>query len=190
MTDKAEHNVLELERFLPYRLSVLSNTVSQAIAATYERRFALTITEWRVMAVLGRYDGLSESIGGPPLPGVGWALGVDRTVLAFDAEEVELPVPPSCQVFAVPIGDAAKRKLFGLVAELRNRGISADLAYGDRGMKGAMKAADRSGAAYAIVLGERDLEAGVAQVKDLASGEQTAIAWDGLAADLQRRMLP
>ena len=59
MTDKAEHHVLELERFLPYRLSVLSNTVSQAIAATYERRFALSITEWRVMAVLGRYDGLS-----------------------------------------------------------------------------------------------------------------------------------
>jgi DNA-binding MarR family transcriptional regulator len=59
VTVKAEHQVLELERFLPYRLSVLSNTVSQAIAATYERRFALTITEWRVMAVLGRYDGLS-----------------------------------------------------------------------------------------------------------------------------------
>jgi histidyl-tRNA synthetase len=138
----------------------------------------------------GRYDGLSESIGGPPLPGVGWALGVDRTVLALDAEGVELPTPPSCQVFGVPIGDAAKRKLFGLVADLRNRGIAADLAYGDRGMKGAMKAADRSGAAYAVVLGERDLEAGVAQVKDLASGEQTALPWDGLAADLQRRILP
>ncbi|HSE11174.1 MAG TPA: MarR family winged helix-turn-helix transcriptional regulator [Rudaea sp.] len=59
MTDKAKHNVLELERFLPYRLSVLSNTVSRAIAGMYERRFALSITEWRVMAVLGRYDGLS-----------------------------------------------------------------------------------------------------------------------------------
>jgi DNA-binding MarR family transcriptional regulator len=56
---KAAHSVLELEQFLPYRLSVLSNTVSQAIAAMYERRFALSITEWRVMAVLGRYDGLS-----------------------------------------------------------------------------------------------------------------------------------
>ena len=55
----ARHRVLELERFLPYRLSVLSNTVSQAIAELYERRFALTITEWRVMAVLGRYDDLS-----------------------------------------------------------------------------------------------------------------------------------
>ena len=59
VNDKVDHRVLELERFLPYRLSVLSNTVSQAIAATYERRFALSITEWRVMAVLGRYDGLS-----------------------------------------------------------------------------------------------------------------------------------
>jgi DNA-binding MarR family transcriptional regulator len=59
VNDKLDHRVLELERFLPYRLSVLSNTVSQAIAATYERRFALSITEWRVMAVLGRYDGLS-----------------------------------------------------------------------------------------------------------------------------------
>lgn len=56
---ETDHHLLELERFLPYRLSVLSNTVSQAIADTYERRFALSITEWRVMAVLGRYDGLS-----------------------------------------------------------------------------------------------------------------------------------
>jgi len=59
MTQTSPHRVLELERFLPYRLSVLSNTVSQAIAAIYERRFALSVTEWRVMAVLGRYDGLS-----------------------------------------------------------------------------------------------------------------------------------
>ena len=59
VNEKVDHQVLELERFLPYRLSVLSNTVSQAMAATYERRFALSITEWRVMAVLGRYDGLS-----------------------------------------------------------------------------------------------------------------------------------
>jgi DNA-binding MarR family transcriptional regulator len=55
----ARRPALELERFLPYRLSVLSNTVSRAIAQTYERRFALSVTEWRVMAVLGRYDGLS-----------------------------------------------------------------------------------------------------------------------------------
>jgi len=59
MSRKADHQTLELERFLPYRLSVLSNTVSQAIAAIYQRRFALSVTEWRVMAVLGRYEDLS-----------------------------------------------------------------------------------------------------------------------------------
>jgi DNA-binding MarR family transcriptional regulator len=59
MPERNVHDVLELERFLPYRLSVLSNTVSQAIADIYERRFELSITEWRVMAVLGRFEGLS-----------------------------------------------------------------------------------------------------------------------------------
>ena len=59
MIRKADHQTLELERFLPYRLSVLSNTVSQAIAAIYQQRFALSVTEWRVMAVLGRYEDLS-----------------------------------------------------------------------------------------------------------------------------------
>ena len=123
----------------------------------------------------GRYDGLSERIGGPALPGVGWALGVDRTLLALEAEGVELPVPRRVDVFAVPMGDEARRRLFGLVTELRRRGVAADLAYGGKGLKGAMKSADRSGAPYAVVLGERDLEAGVAQVKDLASGEQKPV---------------
>ena len=58
-TDSSDHEVLALERFLPYRLSVLSNTVSQAIAAEYEQRFGLTVTQWRVMAVLGRFEGIS-----------------------------------------------------------------------------------------------------------------------------------
>jgi histidyl-tRNA synthetase len=71
------------------------------------------------------------------------------------------------------------------VAALRRAGIAADLAYGDRGMKGAMKAADRSGATYAVVLGERDLEAGVAQVKDLRDGEQTAVPLDTLVTHLR-----
>jgi histidyl-tRNA synthetase len=123
----------------------------------------------------GRYDGLAEVLGGPALPGVGWALGVDRTVLALEAEGVELDLPRLVDVFAVPMGDVARRRLFALVTELRRAGVAADLAYGGKGLKGAMKAADRSGAPYAVVLGERDLDAGVAQVKELASGEQTAV---------------
>jgi histidyl-tRNA synthetase len=136
----------------------------------------------------GRYDGLSESIGGPSLPGVGWALGVDRTVLALEAEGVAPPTTIGVQVFAVPLGEAAVRMLFALVTGLRRAGVRADLAYGDRGLKGAMKAADRSGARYAVVVGARDLDAGVAQVKDLATGQQTAIALDELISHLQEQL--
>ncbi|HWH28409.1 MAG TPA: histidine--tRNA ligase, partial [Mycobacteriales bacterium] len=133
----------------------------------------------------GRYDGLSEAIGGPPLSGVGWALGVDRTLLALEAEGV-LPEPPArAQVFFVPLGADAKARAVTLVGQLRHAGVAADLAYGDRGLKGAMKAADRSGAAFAVVLGERDLAGGVAQVKSLGSGEQDAVPLETLVTVLE-----
>ncbi|MGH8774081.1 MAG: histidine--tRNA ligase [Jiangellaceae bacterium] len=134
----------------------------------------------------GRYDGLSELLGGPRLPGVGWALGVERTLLAMEAEHVSTPGVSGVAVFAVPLGDAAARRLFGVVTSLRRAGISADLATGGRSLKGAMKAADRSGAAYAVVVGERDLAGGVAQVKDLASGDQEPVPLDGVVAELTR----
>ena len=122
----------------------------------------------------GRYDGLSEEIGGPALPGIGWALGIERTLMALAAEGVERPVDRRCDVFAVPLGEA-KATVVALVGELRRAGLAADLAYGDRGLKGSMKAADRSGAAYTLVVGERDLADGSVQLKDMASGEQTAV---------------
>ncbi len=128
----------------------------------------------------GRYDGLSEVIGGPPLPGIGWALGVDRTLLALEAEQVLPAAAPRSQVFFVPLGAAAKARAVVAVGQLRAHGIAADLAYGDRGLKGAMKAADRSGATYAVVLGDRDLDGGQAPVKDLRTGEQTPVALDAL----------
>lgn len=133
----------------------------------------------------GRYDGLSQAIDGPPLPGIGWALGVDRTLLALEAERV-LPAETSrAQVFFVPLGVVAKARAVVLVGRLRGAGIAADLAYGDRGMKGAMKSADRSGATYAVVLGDRDLAAGVGQVKDLRDGSQTAVALEELVTHLE-----
>ncbi len=133
----------------------------------------------------GRYDGLSEMIGGPALPSVGWALGVDRTVLALQAEGVTLELPPVTSVFAVPLGDEARRVLFAAVTGLRRAGIAADLSYGGKGIKGAMRSADRSGARYTLVAGERDLEAGVAQLKDMESGEQEAVALDKIVDRLR-----
>ncbi|MFB6982724.1 histidine--tRNA ligase [Streptomyces scopuliridis] len=136
----------------------------------------------------GRYDGLSEMIGGPALPSVGWALGVDRTVLALEAEGIQLDLPNATGVFAVPLGEEARRRLFAVVTELRRGGIAADFSYGAKGLKGAMKNANRSGARYTIVAGERDLAEGVAQLKDMESGEQSAVALDDLVTELTQRL--
>ncbi|MFL6240745.1 MAG: histidine--tRNA ligase [Actinomycetes bacterium] len=123
----------------------------------------------------GRYDGLAETLGGPALPGIGWALGVDRTMLALEAESVASSAQNPLQLYAVPIGAAAKQTLAKVVTELRRAGVAADIAYGERGLKGAMKAADRSGATYAAVAGDREVDAGVVQLKTLATGEQTTV---------------
>ncbi|MFK4688734.1 histidine--tRNA ligase [Streptomyces pristinaespiralis] len=136
----------------------------------------------------GRYDGLSEMIGGPALPSVGWALGVDRTVLALEAEGIELDTPAATSVYAVPLGDEARRVLFGIVTELRKAGVAADFSYGGRGLKGAMKNANRSGARYAIVAGERDLAAGVVQLKDMESGEQEPVPVAEILTRLRGRL--
>ncbi|MFI1682524.1 histidine--tRNA ligase [Streptomyces sp. NPDC020607] len=136
----------------------------------------------------GRYDGLSEMIGGPSLPSVGWALGVDRTVLALEAEGVELELPAATSVFAVPLGDEARRVLFAKVTELRKAGVAADFSYGGKGLKGAMKNANRSGARFTVVAGERDLAEGVVQLKDMESGEQSAVAVDDVVAVLTAKL--
>ncbi|WP_407285853.1 histidine--tRNA ligase [Streptomyces sp. BP-8] len=136
----------------------------------------------------GRYDGLSEMIGGPALPSVGWALGVDRTVLALEAEGITLDIPAATAVYAVPLGEEARRVLFGTVTELRRAGVATDFAYGGKGLKNAMKSANRSGARLALVAGERDLAEGVVQLKDLESGEQTPVALAAVADEVRRRL--
>ncbi|MGY1856256.1 histidine--tRNA ligase [Modestobacter sp. SYSU DS0290] len=123
----------------------------------------------------GRYDGLSAALGGPDLSGIGYAVGVDRTLLAVQAEGLDLGASAGVQAFVVPLGAEAKRLAVRLVGQLREAGVPADTVYGDRGLKGAMKAADRSGATHAVVLGERDLADGVAQLKDLRTQEQVAV---------------
>lgn len=133
----------------------------------------------------GRYDGLMADLGGQPLSGIGFGLGIDRTYLACRAERLTVGDPSRCDVYLVPLGADAKSALVGTAGALRRAGVRVDVAYGDRALKGAMKGADRSGARYAVVVGGRDLEAGVAQVKDLATGEQSAVPLDDLVAHIQ-----
>ncbi|MTE14984.1 histidine--tRNA ligase [Nocardia aurantiaca] len=132
----------------------------------------------------GRYDGLMAELGGQPLSGIGFGIGVDRTVLALDAEGKSAVDGPRIQVFGVPLGDVAKQRLVVIAAELRKAGIRTDLAYGGRGMKGAMKAADKSGARLALVLGDREVAGGEIGLKDLSTGEQRQIPLDEAVAQV------
>ena len=136
----------------------------------------------------GRYDGLMAQLGGQDLSGIGFGLGVDRTVLALRAEGRQPGEQARCEVFGVPLGDRAKLELARLAAALRAAGVRVDLAYGDRGVKGAMRAADRSGARIALVAGDRDIEAGTVGLKDLSTGRQDDIAVDSVVAEVLSRL--
>jgi histidyl-tRNA synthetase len=138
----------------------------------------------------GRYDGLMGLLGGAPLSGIGYGIGVERTLLACRVEGVAPWSAARCDVFGVPLGDAARRRLVMLAAALRNAGIRTDLAYGGRGLKGAMKAADRSGARLALVLGERDLQADRVVLRDLGAAEQTEVPLDGAVAAVVEALRP
>ncbi|WP_026917824.1 histidine--tRNA ligase [Gordonia shandongensis] len=131
----------------------------------------------------GRYDGLMKQVGGrQDLSGIGFGIGVDRTVLALEAEGASVAGRGRVDVYGVPMGGAAKSELVAMAADLRAAGVSVDLAYGDRGLKGAMKAADRSGARVALVLGDRELDERTIEVKDLTSGDQRRVSLDGAVA--------
>ena len=136
----------------------------------------------------GRYDGLMRQLGGQDLSGTGFGLGVDRTLLALRAEGKEVGPTARCDVFGVPLGEQAKLRLAVLAGQLRAAGVRVDLAYGDRGLKGAMRAADRSGARLALVAGDRDIDAGTIGVKDLTTGEQVDTATDSVVGEVLSRL--
>ncbi|WP_067545523.1 histidine--tRNA ligase [Nocardia crassostreae] len=132
----------------------------------------------------GRYDGLMAELGGQPLSGIGFGIGVDRTVLALEAEGKTATDGTRVDVFGVPLGDVVKQRLVVLAAQLRAAGIRTDLAYGGRGVKGAMKAADKSGASIALVLGDREVAEGEIGLKDLRTGEQRQVPLDEAVAQV------
>ena len=136
----------------------------------------------------GRYDGLMAQLGGQELSGIGFGLGVDRALLALETEGKTFGDERRVDVYGVALGEDASRAMAVLVGKLRNAGISSDMSYGGRGLKGAMKGADRAGARFALVLGESELEAGEVQLKDLTAHEQHAVALDDVVAQLQARL--
>lgn len=138
----------------------------------------------------GRYDGLMRVLGGQDLSGIGFGLGVDRTMLALQAEGKTVGATTRCDVFGVPLSEQAKLRLATLAGQLRAAGVRVDLAYGDRGLKGAMRAADRSGARIALVAGDREIDDGIVGVKDLATGDQVDVAMEQVVAEVLSRLAP
>jgi histidyl-tRNA synthetase len=135
----------------------------------------------------GRYDRLIEELGGPPTPGVGFALGVERILLACDAEAV-FPAPAgTVDTFVVDMTDGSQALL--IADELRRAGVGADRSFGGRSVKAQMKAADRSGALLAVIIGGDELDAGVATIRDLrGDGSQQQVPRADLIASIQRRL--
>jgi histidyl-tRNA synthetase len=123
----------------------------------------------------GRYDGLMESIGGDSLSGIGFGLGTDRTLLACEAEGIDVVPGPRIDAFLVPMGADARMIAVNMLAQLRAQGVRCDMSFGDRAMKGAMKAADRSGAPVVLIIGEDELAAGIVTVKNMQDGVQSTV---------------
>lgn len=136
----------------------------------------------------GRYDNLVEEVGGPPIPGVGFGLGKERLLMLMEANGVEIPKPSDCDIFIATMGEAAK--LYGqkLLFNLRRNGIKSQIDDLQRNFKGQFKYADRLGAKYAVVIGDNELETGVATLKDMEKGEQSEVKFDDLIDELKKRI--
>ena len=140
------------------------------------------------LAAGGRYDGLAQTVGSKTaVPAVGFAAGIERLFLALDAQNVPLPDAPRPDAFVVALGEAAVRASVGLAETLRGAGLRVDIALGGRSVKAQMKAADRSGARFALVVGDDEIAAGTVSVRDLGASEQATVATGDLAAHVLAR---
>jgi histidyl-tRNA synthetase len=134
----------------------------------------------------GRYDGLMEQLGGQSLSGIGFGLGVDRALLAAEAEGVIGLDSFVSDLFIIPLGENAKLQALTIASALRARGKKVEIAFGDRALKGAMKAADKSGAMHVIVLGDSEISTGTVLLKEMKSGTETSVKIDSLFEALEK----
>ena len=139
----------------------------------------------------GRYDGLMKTLGGQDLSGIGFGLGIDRIILALESEgkvEELAKVSGYLDLFVIPIGDQAKLGAFSLVEQVRRSGFVADMGFGDRSLKGAMKAADKLKAHHVLVLGDAEMQSGQGRLKRMSDGHEESITLDSLVATLKNSL--
>jgi histidyl-tRNA synthetase len=133
----------------------------------------------------GRYDGLMGEIGGQDITGIGFGIGLDRALLAVEAEGVVIPETFVSDLFIIPMGLSAKSAALKYAADLRAAGFKVELAFGDRALKTAMKTADKSGARYSLVIGDEEMASGIVEVKEMSSGSVNSVRLDSLASALK-----
>ena len=126
----------------------------------------------------GRYDGLVEELGGAPTPALGFAMGLERIILTMQAQGVEFMQPRVCDLYIAPMGGAAVEKALGMTMKLREDGYYVETDTVGRGIKAQMKYANKIGARFALVIGDNELAENSAKLKDMESGDETAIPLD------------
>lgn len=134
----------------------------------------------------GRYDHLVEEIGGPPIPGVGFGLGIERLLMLMEANGAEFPEEEKPDVFIAFIGDKAKAFGLKLARDLRQEGISVRMDNLARNIKGQFKYADRLNAKYTIVIGEDELDRGIVSLKNMEKSEQKEVRFDELVSEITK----
>lgn len=135
----------------------------------------------------GRYNRLIETCGGPPAPGIGFALGMERIIMAMDRQGYNVPVVTGVEVYVVTAGEIASLEAVKLLKRLRTAGISADKDYMGRSLKAQMKFAGKSGARYSLILGEEEINKGVVVIRDMNSGEQEPVASGSIIDHLKNK---
>lgn len=137
----------------------------------------------------GRYNGLVEELGGPETPGIGFGMGLERLLMALEAEKINIPVDSDLDCFLVTVGDEAEKVSVQILHDLRKRGIQIDRDYQGRKIKAQFKAADRYHAKYVLVLGETEMERGTINVKEMATGDQEEVSLAELAEFMNGKLL-
>ncbi len=140
--------------------------------------FELVAENGLVVAGGGRYDGLLQELGGVPQAGLGFAMGLERLLMVMEEEQCSMPQAPTCEVYFVSMGEAAVKRCFAMATKLREGGVSVACDVVGRSLKAQMKYADKIGARYTIVVGDNELTTGMAQLKDMMTGETSEIRLD------------
>lgn len=138
------------------------------------------------VAAGGRYDGLVESLGGPALPGIGFAIGLERLVLMKGEQRIVAEGP---QLFIAALGKEAADCAFVLMSQLQSAGVYAEMDYLGKSLKAQMRRANKLNAAFTLILGEEELQSGQAQLKDMADSSQTSVALNALAGVLTEKFI-